>query len=104
MELSAMNKVYACHSGTAMFECDVNNPHAKVTWFAGDQEVTTSNKYEIEDDGLTRRLIVHDVSEDDVMDYTCVARDKKTTASLATRGDILKTSHFCHNPTWWWAY
>lgn len=87
--LSPLTKLFAYLTGNAEFECEVSEPWAKVIWLKGDKEVVPSDKYKIESDGRIRRMIIQGIAEDDESEYTCVLRDKRTSADLLLRGDIL---------------
>ncbi|XP_065941806.1 twitchin isoform X17 [Magallana gigas] len=72
----------------AVFECDVNDPEAEVTWWRGDKELSGGGKYEIIKDNFKRRLVVKNCHMKDDGEYTCKVLDKSTKASLFVEPDI----------------
>ncbi|XP_061166987.1 twitchin-like isoform X9 [Saccostrea echinata] len=72
----------------AVFECDVNDPEAEVTWWKGNKELSGGGKYEIQKDNFKRRLVVKNCHMKDDGEYTCKVLDKSTTANLFVEPDI----------------
>ncbi|MGH0174100.1 UNVERIFIED_CONTAM: hypothetical protein FKN15_071392 [Acipenser sinensis] len=65
-----------------IFECQVSRPNAHVKWYQKDKEIHASKKYEMESQGVYRKLIINDVEFKDEDTYTCDAIDDKTSAKL----------------------
>jgi hypothetical protein len=77
----------------AVFECIVskskwkkNGADIPVRWLKGDREIKYGNKYSIEVDGCTHRLIIKDLSFDDQNIYGFAIGADKSTANLKIKG------------------
>ena len=71
---------------TATFECELSKAGLRVQWLRGDEPISSGDKYDITTDGAVHRLIVHDVSGDDMDTYTATVRGKTSSASLTVEG------------------
>ncbi|MGH0172362.1 UNVERIFIED_CONTAM: hypothetical protein FKN15_002661 [Acipenser sinensis] len=65
-----------------IFECQVSRPSAQVKWYQKGKEIHASKKYEMESQGVYRKLVINDVEFKDEDTYTCDAIDDKTSAKL----------------------
>ncbi|XP_041100602.1 obscurin isoform X4 [Polyodon spathula] len=65
-----------------IFECQVSRPNAQVKWYQKSKEIHASKKYEMESQGLYRKLVINDIEFKDEDTYTCDAIDDKTSAKL----------------------
>ena len=71
---------------TATFECELSKAGLRVQWLRGDEPISSGDKYDITTDGAVHRLIVRDVSGDDMNTYTATVRGKTSSASLTVEG------------------
>ena len=71
---------------TATFECELSKAGLRVQWLRGDEPISSGDKYDITSDGAVHRLIVRDVSGDDMNTYTATVRGKTSSASLTVEG------------------
>lgn len=55
-------------------------------WYKGKTEIKKSEIYEIEQDGLTHRLIIHSATLNDTGKYRCTFDDQSTFCNLTVRG------------------
>ncbi|XP_052825204.1 twitchin isoform X2 [Octopus bimaculoides] len=86
-----LDDVEATEREKAVLQCDVNDKEAEVTWFKGDKEIKPEeepDKFEVEKDGMKRKLIIKDVTLKDEGPYTCKVLDKTSTAELFVEPDI----------------
>lgn len=72
--------------GTATFECELSKAGLRVQWLRGDEPISSGDKYDITVDGTVHRLIIRDISGDDVNTYAATIRGKTSSASLAVEG------------------
>ncbi|XP_009082964.1 PREDICTED: obscurin, partial [Acanthisitta chloris] len=56
---------------------------ASVEWKKGHTVLKPSEKYKMRQKDVTAELVIHNLTESDAGDYTCVCGDKQSTASLA---------------------
>ncbi|XP_070570382.1 muscle M-line assembly protein unc-89-like [Ptychodera flava] len=74
---------HAEESQTATFECRVSDNRAKVTWLKNGEPITPDDtKYKTVAQGPIRRLVISELTFDDIAEYTVVLQDKKSTAKL----------------------
>ena len=71
---------------TVTFECELSVEGVTVEWLKGERAIKKSDKYEIRADGRVHRLIVKDVDDRDVGEYTAQVKNKSTTAKLIVEG------------------
>ncbi|XP_041366543.1 twitchin-like isoform X3 [Gigantopelta aegis] len=86
--MKKLDDVEAVERERAMFECDVSDPEADVTWFKEEKELKSGGKYEFQKDNLKRRLIIKNCSAKDDGKYTCKLLDQTTTAELYVSPDV----------------
>ncbi|XP_062424696.1 obscurin isoform X3 [Rhea pennata] len=72
----------ATEGGEVTLRCELTKT-ASVEWKKGHTLLKPSEKYKMRQKDATAELVIHDLSENDAGDYTCVCGDKQTTASLA---------------------
>ncbi|XP_052800015.1 twitchin-like isoform X4 [Mya arenaria] len=79
----------------AIFECDVSDPEAEVSWFRDDKdsgvcntELKPGGKYEFVKDNFKRRLAIKNCSSRDEGKYACKMQSKETAARLFVEPDI----------------
>ncbi|XP_072117880.1 uncharacterized protein [Mobula birostris] len=83
-----LDKICCTEGETVMFECVISGePAPVVTWIQNDRVLTCdTSKHQFEESGGTYRLYINDVSESDVGNYTCIAKNKdgeaQSTSSL----------------------
>lgn len=51
------------------FICELNKENVLVIWYKGISKIVFSDKYEIQDIGISYILVIKDVSKDDVVEY-----------------------------------
>nr|XP_006823016.1 PREDICTED: titin-like [Saccoglossus kowalevskii] len=79
---SPLKSTDAIEFESVTLECEVSHDKGQVTWFKNGKEIEPSDKYRIEVDGQTRRLIISDLTCEDVAEYTCVIGTEKTSTTL----------------------
>lgn len=72
----------------AYFQCEVNKDDVSVTWLKDNQPLTPSNKHIMEQDGRSHTLIIKDVDQGDVAEYSVVVGDRKSSAHLHLDGEF----------------
>ncbi|XP_062979003.1 obscurin [Elgaria multicarinata webbii] len=75
-------EIKAVLSENASLSCEVAQAKAEVKWFKDGKMITSSKKFKVEAEGKSRRLIVQQVEEKDVGEYTCEAAGQKLTFSI----------------------
>lgn len=78
----------------AYFQCQVNKDDVTVTWLKDNQPLTPSNKHIMEQDGRSHTLIIKDVDQGDVAEYSVVVGDRKSSARLHLDGEFF---------VWYWS-
>merc|ERR1712029_606369 len=68
--------------GTATFEAEISKSGLKGEWFRNGQPIKSSPKYKISEDLGTHKLIINDVTDDDVDVYSLKIRNAETEAKL----------------------
>lgn len=61
---------------------------AQCKWYRGKTEIKKSETYEIEQEGLTHRLIIHSATLSDTGKYKCTFDDQSTFCNLTIRGAL----------------
>lgn len=72
--------------GTARFHCEVTVAKAVVEWKKDGVALSSGSKYEMKQDGLGRELVVHNLELKDGGEYSCIAGDQGTSATLTVKG------------------
>ncbi|XP_041899175.1 obscurin isoform X8 [Corvus kubaryi] len=62
--------------------CELTKP-APVEWRKGNTALRPSEKYKMKQKDVTAELVIHNLTESDAGDYTCVCGEEQSTASLA---------------------
>uniref|UniRef100_A0A8U7MP75 Obscurin, cytoskeletal calmodulin and titin-interacting RhoGEF n=1 Tax=Corvus moneduloides TaxID=1196302 RepID=A0A8U7MP75_CORMO len=62
--------------------CELTKP-APVEWRKGHTALRPSEKYKMKQKDVTAELVIHNLTESDAGDYTCVCGEEQSTASLA---------------------
>ncbi|XP_038654386.1 obscurin isoform X3 [Scyliorhinus canicula] len=57
--------------GTAVFECETEQPASKVVWRKGMAEIKPNKKYELNQDGILLSLTINQLEKSDSDHYTC---------------------------------
>ena len=76
----------ASEHATVTLECEVSKPDVKVTWMRNDTEVQLGPKYETIDEGTIHKLVIHDVTPEEVADYTIKVGAVASTGHLDVEG------------------
>ena len=71
------------------FECQLNKPDLKVTWYKDSQELTPSDRVEITVDGTWHRLTIKDTTVDDEDDYQIIIGSEASKAPLWVEGETI---------------
>lgn len=76
----------------ATFKCELFKDTPNWKWFKGDNELTPSDKVDINKDGKDMTLTINNCQPDDVSEYTIEVEDRRYTAKLTLGGwcDIYK--------------
>ncbi|XP_069770989.1 obscurin-like isoform X13 [Narcine bancroftii] len=64
------------------FECKISRKNAAVKWYFKEKEIHPSEKYEIVNEDLYRKLIINNLAFEDEGSYMCDVVDDKSTAML----------------------
>ncbi|XP_070200689.1 twitchin-like isoform X4 [Littorina saxatilis] len=86
--MKKLDDVEAVEREKAIFECDVSDSEADVTWWRGEKELKSGGKFEFLKDGLKRRLQIKNCSSKDDGKYTCKMLKQETTAELYVEPDV----------------
>lgn len=78
--------------GLASLRCNLSKA-APVEWMKGGKPLKPSEKYTMKQKDTVAELTVHDVTELDAGDYTCVCGDQKTSVSLTVHGKYYTHKH-----------
>lgn len=70
----------------ATFKCELFKDTPNWKWFKGENELTPSDKVEINKDGKDMTLSINNCQPDDVSDYTIQVEDRRYTAKLTLGG------------------
>lgn len=71
----------------------LSQPDVDVTWCKNGKPIEPGPKYDVEVEGTIRRLVIHDVDDDDADEYTCVAGNAKSTTTLKIEGNLILQYH-----------
>ncbi|CAH2281870.1 obscurin isoform X12 [Pelobates cultripes] len=80
--LKSLENVAAEEGGTARFCCELSAKTASVEWRKDAVKLQSNSKYSIKVNGAVRELIIHNLELEDAGEYICLARSKKTSATL----------------------
>lgn len=85
--IRGLDDVRVVENENASFECEVNKPHFKVSWFTKGKRILPSNKYKIIHVDSKHKLGIDKVQLDEEGQVTAVVDDVKTTANLQVEGN-----------------
>uniref|UniRef100_W5MS06 Ig-like domain-containing protein n=1 Tax=Lepisosteus oculatus TaxID=7918 RepID=W5MS06_LEPOC len=71
-----------CEGETAVLTCMTSEPGCSVTWRKDNRIIRPSDKYEIRQEGLLNRLLIHSVEATDAGKYACEIGDDQSSATL----------------------
>jgi len=83
-----------------VLETEVSRLTAEVKWWLNGREVKQSNNVTITEDGLIRRLTIHNPTPDDSGKYTCDAVDDKIDFQVTVSGRRQRLPWRCFFPFW----
>lgn len=69
-------------------KCELTKENVPVKWLKNGVEIKMSDKIEFVTDGFKQKLILRDVTLDDIAEYTCVCGDVSTKATLNVEGKM----------------
>lgn len=69
-------------------ECEISKEGLKVEWYRKDKKLRRDDKYDIVVDGKVHRLIINNVTSEDVGQYSAVYEKLKTNAKLSVAGEL----------------
>ena len=75
--------------GTATFECELSKDNISVAWQRAGQPISAGDKYEMVSEVRVHKLIIKNVTGEDMAEFTAVARGKTSTANLIVEGEHL---------------
>uniref|UniRef100_H3A8L3 Obscurin, cytoskeletal calmodulin and titin-interacting RhoGEF n=1 Tax=Latimeria chalumnae TaxID=7897 RepID=H3A8L3_LATCH len=81
-----LRDIKAGEKGTAIFECETENPVPKATWRKGMAELRDSKKYEVGQKGTCLTLAIKQLEKSDSDTYTCDIGDTQSRAKLTVQG------------------
>ncbi|GAB1597547.1 hypothetical protein Ahia01_000031200 [Argonauta hians] len=67
----------------AVFTCELSKENVKVTWKKKGKEIKSDNHLKIVADKKVHQIIIENVTLEDIGEYTCVAGDVSTSATLS---------------------
>lgn len=79
----------------AVFCCEVNKDDVSVEWLKDGETLTPSNKHIIQTEGRRHSLVIKDVDQSDVAEYSVVVGDRKSQAKLHLDGEL--DASCCHH-------
>lgn len=71
---------------TVTLRCKLSKPAADVQWKKGSEFLKTGEKYEMKQKETSCELQIKNLKIEDSGEYTCVCRDKKTSATVKVNG------------------
>ena len=72
---------------TLTLECIVTKPNRKVRWFVDNEEIQSNDRYRLESDEKTHRLILSNISPNDEGNYDVITEsDRKSSAFVSVKG------------------
>lgn len=71
--------------GEVALRCELTKA-APVEWRKDQRILKTSEKYKMRQEGTKAELVIHEITEEDAGDYTCVCGEHQTTAALTVQG------------------
>uniref|UniRef100_A0A3Q2CGC3 Obscurin-like protein 1 n=1 Tax=Cyprinodon variegatus TaxID=28743 RepID=A0A3Q2CGC3_CYPVA len=74
---------------TLVLDCEVSRSNAEVTWKKNGEEIEDSRKVTILEDGITRQLTIHSVTQEDAGQYVCDAKDDVMDFNVKTEKQFL---------------
>ncbi|OCT75409.1 hypothetical protein XELAEV_18030588mg [Xenopus laevis] len=80
-----LQNMEAQEGGKARFCCEISSKTNSVEWRKGAQTLQASSKYEMKEQDGVKELIIHNLELEDAGEYTCVARSKKSSATLKVK-------------------
>nr|XP_014350241.1 PREDICTED: obscurin isoform X14 [Latimeria chalumnae] len=80
-----LRDIKAGEKGTAIFECETENPVPKATWRKGMAELRDSKKYEVGQKGTCLTLAIKQLEKSDSDTYTCDIGDTQSRAKLTVQ-------------------
>uniref|UniRef100_A0A8C0H9B5 Ig-like domain-containing protein n=1 Tax=Chelonoidis abingdonii TaxID=106734 RepID=A0A8C0H9B5_CHEAB len=72
-------EVKAALTESATLSCEVTQAKTDVKWYKDGKLITSSNKFKVESEGKSRRLVLEQVEKKDSGEYTCEAAGQKLT-------------------------
>lgn len=69
------------------FTVRLSQPDVDVTWCKNGKPIKPGPKCDVAVEGTVRRLIIHDVNDDDADEYTCIAGNAKSVTTLKIEGN-----------------
>ncbi|GAB1597548.1 hypothetical protein Ahia01_000031300, partial [Argonauta hians] len=67
----------------AVFVCELSKENVKVTWKKNGKEIQSDNHLKVVADKKVHQIIIENVTLEDIGEYTCVAGDVSTSATLS---------------------
>ena len=83
---SPLHDITTQEHATVTLECAISKPEAQVIWLKQGVELQTGPKFETIDEGAVKKLVIHDVSPEEIADYTVKIGDLTSTATLGVEG------------------
>ena len=71
----------------AEFEVELSREDAEVQWLKQGKKIKKSSKYTFTSEKTFRKLVVHEVTEEDLFEYTCTVETLKTSSKLKIGGE-----------------
>lgn len=65
---------------------ELSNPNVEVNWFKKGKIIKNSPKFELYSHDTIRKVIIHNATDDDISEYSCIAQNVKTTTKLKIEG------------------
>ena len=71
---------------TVTFDCELSASGLPVEWYRGDRPIRRSDKYEMIAEGAVHKLVIKDVDDRDVGQYSIQVKNKASEANLIVEG------------------
>lgn len=83
---SQLQELESSEHDSITFQCEVTKSNATAKWLKNEDEIESSDKYNIHAQGKKHSLTIHDVTLDDEGEYTCVIGDTESIGYLFVDG------------------
>lgn len=86
--LKLLDVTLATKESDIEFIVELSRADVELFWYKNGKKISSSSKYTISAEGCIRKLIVHNVNEDDEAEYSCQAANVKSQTKLKVQGKL----------------